>query len=316
MRRWVKGMRDAFFDSLYAEAKKDKNIVLVTSDTGAICHDDFKKKLPRQYLNVGIAEQNMIGISAGLAMAGKTVFCYAIVPFATMRCYEQIRVDLCCMRLNVNIVGIGIGYDYSTLGLTHHGTEDISLMRALPDIEIYCPADSSAAEKAAVFCARRRGTKYIRIDRTGLPLLYRNKAVDLSKGASELVNGKAVLLISTGRMLLKAVEAAEGLKKKGISAGVLDISRIKPLNEPLLKNIFQKYGSLVSIEEHFLAGGFGSAVLELLNDRGIEKRLLRIGIDDRFCRVYGKREYLLSSMGLSTGDITAKITKWLASAPK
>ena len=136
MKRWVVGMRDAFSQTLYDIAKDDRDFVMVTSDTGAICHDEFRKRCPGQYINIGIAEQNMVGVASGLALSGKTVCVYAIVPFATMRCYEQIRVDLCCMNLPVLVVGVGAGFDYSTLGPTHHGTEDIALMRVLPGMSV------------------------------------------------------------------------------------------------------------------------------------------------------------------------------------
>ncbi|MDP2927793.1 MAG: hypothetical protein Q8N80_03210, partial [Candidatus Omnitrophota bacterium] len=145
MKRWTSGMRDSFFDSLYAIAKRDSKVMLVISDTGAICHDEFKRRLNNRYINVGIAEQNMVGVAAGLAMSGKIVYIYAIVPFVTARCYEQIRVDLCCMNLPVTVVGIGAGFDYSTLGPTHHGYEDIALMSLLPNMIVYSPSDSLMA---------------------------------------------------------------------------------------------------------------------------------------------------------------------------
>lgn len=310
MSRWVKGMRDAFFDSLFSIARKDKDLVLVTADTGAVCHDEFKKVLPKQYVNVGIAEQNMIGVAAGLAMLGKKVYVYAIVPFATMRCYEQIRVDLCCMDLPVNIIGIGAGFDYSTLGPTHHGTEDIALMRVLPGMNIYSPSDSLAAAYFAKVSYSEPGVKYIRLDRTGLPLIYRNKKqINIHEGFSVLRRGTDVFIIATGRMVDSALKVSTELAKHSISVGVIDLFRVKPINKQVLTDAVRNVKHVITLEEHFVTGGIGSSIAEVFAVLAKAPQLEIIGVPDCFCRRYGTRDYLQRINKIDVKSVVNKIKR-------
>lgn len=302
MKRWVKGMRDAFFERLYDIARKDKNVILVTSDTGAICHDKFKKYLKNQYINVGIAEQNMIGIASGLAMSGKKVFVYAIVPFATLRCYEQIKVNLCCMNLPVTVVGIGAGFDYSTLGPTHHGVEDIAVMKALPNMKVLSPCDSFMAQSLADICYKKKGPKYIRLDRTGVPLVYGKKKPDINKGFSILKESKHMYIIATGRMTYRALLMAKELSKK-IDIGVIDLFSIKPLNEKGIWQIIKNVSEVVTLEEHFIDGGIGSVIANVVAKHKKAPVLRTIGIDDKFCRCYGSRDDLYADNGLDLDSI-------------
>jgi len=311
-KRWIKGMRDSFFDSLFRVAKRNKDLILISADTGAICLDNFKKYLKRQYINIGIAEQNMIGIAAGLALSGKKVYVYAIIPFVTMRCYEQIRVDLCCMNLDVTVVGIGAGFDYSTLGPTHHGTEDIALMRVLPGMRIYSPSDSLMAELVAERTADIGGPKYIRLDRTGFPLVYQNKKeINFKTGFNILKRGKDLYIISTGRMVLTALNVAESLSGDSISVGVIDLFRIKPLERKKLIKEIKKVKNIVTLEEHFVNGGLGEIISRLLCEYGYQGDFKAVGIRDEFCRKYGQREYLLKYNLLDFESITEFIIKFL-----
>ena len=312
MKHWVKGMRDFFFQSLLSEAKKNRDIVLIMADTGAICHDEFKEKLSEQYINIGIAEQNMIGVAAGLAMSGKIVYVYAIVPFATMRCYEQIRVDLCCMKLPVNIVSIGAGFDYSTLGVTHHGTEDIALMRSLPDMAIYSPSDGLTAGLFAKVDRQQIGPRYIRLDRTGFPLVYKKEEdIDFSRGLSVLREGKDLYIVATGRMVYNALQVAERLSAQSINTGVIDLFRIKPFNEEMIWNVVKKAKHIVTLEEHFLIGGIGSVISEMLAAKRDSPVFKSIGIPNQFCRKYGSREYLQSLYKLDARSVTESIREWV-----
>jgi len=312
MKRWVEGMRDAFFRSLYNLARKDKDIILITADTGAICHDEFKQNLSNQYINIGIAEQNMVGVAAGLAISGKIVYIYAIVPFATMRCYEQIRVDLCCMNLPVTIVSIGAGFDYSTLGPTHHGTEDIALMRSLPGMTIYSPSDSLIADFLARVCYRQEGPKYVRLDRTGFPLIYKDeKKIDVSKGFSLLKKGKDLYIIATGRMVYSALQVTKKLSAQSIHTGVIDLFKIKPLNGEMIWEVIKKVGYLVTLEEHFITGGIGSTITEMLVTKRNAPAFKPIGIPGQFCRRYGTREYLQCLNKLDIGSVTKSINEWI-----
>lgn len=312
IKRWTKGMRDTFSESLYAIMKKDKKVILVTSDTGAICHDKIKKNLPAQYINVGIAEQNMIGISAGLALSGKIVFAYAIVPFATMRCFEQIRVNLCCMKLPVTVVGVGAGFDYSTLGPTHHGTEDISLMRSLPDMTVYSPSDSIMADYLAQWCYRKKGPKYVRLDREGFPLIYSKEAnIDEFSGFSLVKKGKDIVIVSTGRMVYTALAAARKLSRYKLNPAVIDLFKIKPLKDKKIMSVINEYRYVVTLEEHFLTGGVGSLLSEILARRKNVPILKSIAIPDSFCRCYGKREYLKKANDLDVDSVIKAVVQWI-----
>lgn len=313
-KRWVRGMRDAFFDSLYVCARKNKDIVLVSSDTGAICLDRFRKDLRKQFVNVGIAEQNMVGVAAGLAKSGKRVFVYAIVPFAVMRCYEQIRVDLCCMNLPVSVIGIGAGFDYSTLGPTHHGIEDISLMCSLPQMAVYSPSDSVAATAVAPVCCSSRTPCYVRLDRSGFPLLYRTPGqVDYSAGFSVLRQGTSLAILSTGRMSYIALRAARRLARQGIDASVIDVYTLKPFPQDRLWNVIASARAIVTLEEHFLTGGLGSIVTQMHSRKRGRSPVRMIGIPMDFCRKYGNREYLRALYGLDTGSVVRTISSWVKS---
>jgi len=305
-------MRDAFFDTLYNFARKNKDIILITSDTGAVCLDKFKKRLGKQYINIGIAEQNMVSVAAGMAMSSKRVYLYAIVPFATMRCYEQIRVDLCCMNLPVTIIGIGAGFDYSTLGPTHHGTEDIALMRSLPNMTIYSPSDTSMVKSIAKFSYGEPGPKYIRLDRTGYPLVYKNrKDVDVSRGFSVIEKGSDLYIIATGRMVYGALEVIKELSRHSISVGLIDLFRIKPFNAKDIWPIIKEARNIMTLEEHFITGGIGSLISEMLASKKRIPLFKPFGIPDCFCREYGTREYLCSINKIDPDSVVKSIRKWL-----
>ncbi len=312
MSHWQRGMRDAFFDALFNLARKDKNVILITADIGAVCHNEFRQKLPKQYINIGVAEQNMIGVAAGLALAGKIVYVYSIIPFVTMRCYEQIRVDLCVMNLPVTVVGIGAGFDYSTLGPTHHATEDIGLMRLLPNMSIYSPSDSVIAGLLAKACHKQPGPKYIRLDRQGLPLLYKKeKEINISRGLSLLKTGKDLYIISTGRMVYEALNIAKALSRYSISAGVIDLFKIKPVEEQNFWSVIKGTDYIATLEEHFITGGIGSIISEMFARDNNAPRLKSFGIPDKFCRRYGPREYLRCINKIGVNSVTESIKAWI-----
>lgn len=313
MEPMVKGMRNAFFDTLFDMASKNKDILLLTADIGAICHDRFKKFLPKQYINVGIAEQNMVGLSAGLALTGKIVYIYSIIPFLAMRCYEQIRVDICCMGLPVKIVGIGAGFDYSTLGPTHHGTEDIALMRSLPNLTIYSPSDNRVASEVARESARQKGPAYIRLDRTGYPPIYNAfKKVDIERGFSVLKQGSDLYLIATGNMVYTAMEVSKELSEYAVSAGVIDLFKPKPINERIFFNAVRGVDNIVIIEEHCISGGMGENIAALISSGKKERpRIKLLGLPDKFCAECGSRESLRRLYCLDADSILKVILKWI-----
>lgn len=313
MGSWAKGMRNAFFDTLFGIARKNKEVILLTADIGAICHDKFKKFLPKQYINVGIAEQNMVGLSAGLALTGKIIYIYSIIPFLAMRCFEQIRVDICCMNLSVKIVGIGAGFDYSTLGSTHHGTEDIALMRSLPNLTIYSPSDNLLASKIAQASYREQGPAYIRLDRTGFPPVYKtSKEINMQQGFSILKNGRQLYIIATGNMVYTALKVADKLSRYSIGAGVIDLFKLKPINEEKFINAIKGTANIAVLEEHYLSGGIGEKVAAIISSQMKKPpRLKLMGITDQFCREYGSRESLRRVYNLDESSIFSVILRWI-----
>ena len=302
-------IRDAFFDEVYTIASQDPSVMFLTADMGAFSLNRFKADLSRQYINVGVAEQNLVSIAAGLALAGKKVFIYTIASFVTQRCYEQIKIDICGMRLPVTIIGSGPGLSYSSDGPTHHAIQDISIMRALPEMTILNPGDSTTAAAAARIAYRSQGPVYVRIDKGKLPLLYENDE-DFSAGLSLLKKGRDLTIVTTGIMVQQAFRVAEELARHSIDAGIVDIYRLKPINEELLLNFTGQSSRIVTLEEHTLVGGIGSAIGEILADRGKTLPVKRIALAEKNCVGYGDREWMHSFYGLDVSSITQTILDW------
>ena len=303
-------MRDAFFDELYPLATKDKNIIVISADMGAPSLDKFRKDLGRQFINVGIAEQNMVNVAAGLALEGKKVFVYAIMPFATLRCYEVIKVNLSLMNIPVTVLGVGAGFSYDDSGPTHHATEDISVMRALPNMAVFSPSDSPMAAAFAKMSCRMETPNYVRLDREVLPVIYQTDT-DFADGLSVLRRGKDVSITATGNMVHRALEVSDELKKLSIDAGVIDLYRIKPMNQKLFLKAIDQSKRVVTLEEHLLSGGLGSAVLEALADNGVSLPVKRIGIQDKYLYAYGGRRNIQTICGLDVDSVTKNIRQWL-----
>ncbi len=304
-------IRDAFFNEVYAIALKDPNVIFMTADMGAFSLNAFKKDLSSQYINVGVAEQNLVSIAAGLALGGKKVFIYSIAPFVTQRCYEQIKIDLSCMRLPVTIIGSGPGITYSSDGPTHHAIQDIAIMRALPEMMILNPSDPATATAAARISYKNDSPVYVRIDKGKLPLLYDSEE-DFSNGLALLKKGRDLMIITTGVMVHQAFKVIDELAKHSIDAGIIDLYRIKPINEELLLTFIEQSDRAVTLEEHSIIGGIGSAIGEILVDR--EKKVLplkRIAIADKNCERYGDREWMHSFYGLDVNSITKTIIEWV-----
>lgn len=307
---FILGMRDAFFEALYPLFANDKNAILVTADNGAPSLDQFSENLPGQFFNVGIAEQQLIGLAAGMALEGKKVYTYAIAPFVTLRCMEQNKLDMCAMNLPIVNLGVGAGYAYDIMGPSHHTVEDISMMRALPNLEIFGPSDSVSAAALAEMSFRNPRPQYIRFDRSGLPNLY-DPSIDFGKGVFTLREGKDLCLIATGVMVHQALKVAEELAAKGLSVAVIDLLKLKPLPVDLLLTEMKKFPRAVSLEEHFLAGGLGTLLAEVFVDHQIKTPLLRIGQKDCFVFDYGGREAIWEKYGLDVPTLTQKILAWI-----
>lgn len=303
-------MRDAFINELYKHAKVDRDIIFITNDQGAISLDRFRADLPKQFINAGISEQNIISIAAGLSLGGKKVYVYSIASFITLRCYEQIKLDLCVMNIPVTILGIGAGFSYSIDGPTHHATEYISIMRALSNMQIYCPSDSNMAAKLVDISLNSKTPMYISMDREILPVLY-DENENISSGISILREGNDICIISTGFMVHRAMEIAQELDKHFIQAKVIDAYRLKPLNCHYIHENIQNSKKIITLEEHAINGGLGSIIAELVVDLDLRIPMKRLAIEDNFLYCYGIRENLHEERGLVKNSIVQLIIEWL-----
>ena len=302
--------RDAFFDELFLIAKKDKDVVLLMGDQGAKSFEKFKKDIPSQFINAGIAEQNMVSVAAGLTLGGKKAFIHSIINFLTLRAYEQIKVDLSIMNLPVVLVGVGAGYAYGSDGPTHHSNQDIAAMRAIPGMTILNASDTVSLAAFSHLSYKSKGPVYVRFDKGNVPVLYAGKH-DFRDGISQIQKGKDVSIVSTGLMVHNAILVSKKLKERDIDASVIDLYRIKPLNEKLLMDYLGKSKAVITLEEHLAYGGVGSTIADFIADRNLSTRFLRFGIDDSNSFVYGDRKYMHKKSHLDVERVADRICSWL-----
>ena len=302
-------IRDAFFDEIYDMASKDRNVLFITADADAFSLRRYKNDFPSQFMNVGVAEQNMVAVAAGLALSGRKVFIYAIIPFITMRCYEHIKVNICSMNLPVTIIGTGAGLSFGNDGPTHHAVQDIAVMRTLPEITILNPGDSPSAAACARLAYKSSTPVYVRIDKGELPALY-DESDNFSDGLKVIREISDINIISTGFMSQQAVKVAGELKRRSIDAGVIDLYRIKPVNEALLLKLVGRSKRLITIEEDSITGGIGTIISELLTDNQKNIPLKRIALGDTQCFDYGEREWLHKLYKLDTDSVVEQILAW------
>lgn len=299
-------MRYAFVNTLIKEAKKNKNIMLLSGDLGFTVFEEFKKTFPNRFINVGVAEQNMMGIAAGLALSGKIVFTYSIATFATMRPLEQIRNDVALHNVPVIIVGTGAGLSYGEAANTHYAIEDIHLMRGIPGMTILCPADPIEAVWATQTAVRLKKPLYLRLGKKGEPTIHKNTPkLQIGKGA-KLTQGNDFVILATGNIVAHALWAAGLIKRYNKkTATVISMHTIKPIDKKLILTLTKKFPLIVTVEEHNIIGGLGSAVSEIIAEEKTTTTLLRIGIPDTFVTVIGSQEYLRKKMNL-TPELIAK----------
>ncbi len=304
-------MRQAFVDTLFALAKKNPNIILLTADLGFSVFEPFIEELPKQFINAGVSEQNMTGMAAGMAIEGKIPVIYSIVPFVTMRNLEQIRNDICYQNLNVKIIGVGAGFSYGPYGHTHHGLEDIGILRTLPNLTILSPGDPIETKILTKAALQTNKPTYIRLGRAGEPIVHENiPAFHIGKGIV-IKEGTDIGILVTGTMVHTAKLVTEELEKRHINSQLASMPTIKPLDTKLIQRIAQETKALFTIEEHSIIGGLGSAVSEYLAENHYGKVFLRIGVPDKFSTVIGKREYMREANNLSVEQIVATIMKIL-----
>ena len=289
-------------------AESDPNLLLVTGDLGFGVLTRFSERFPRQYLNAGVAEQNMTGMAVGMALEGKTVFTYSIGNFPTLRCLEQIRNDACYHNANVKIVCIGGGFTYGSLGISHHATEDLAILRALPDITVIAPGDPVEAAAATRAVYETPGTCYLRLGRGGEPTIHADPIGFHVGKAIRLFEGKDVALLSTGGILKVASDAREKLEALGLEAGLFSVHTLKPIDRELVRELAGTVGLIVTLEEHTVIGGLGGAVAEIVAQMpGPKANLEMIGLRDCFSSVVGDQEYLRSVYGLTADDVVSRV---------
>jgi transketolase len=301
-------MRNAFADEITRLAREDERVFLLSGDIGNRLFDGYKASTPDRFLNCGVAEANMTGVAAGLAMAGLRPVTYTIVPFVTTRCLEQIRVDLCYQDLPVVIAGVGGGLSYASLGGTHHSLEDIALLRALPGMTVVCPGDAHEVRAALRAALAHDGPVYLRLGKKGEPLVHPEPPPFEIGRAITVREGGDACLVSTGNMLPTALAAAEALERDGVATRVVSMHTVKPLDEELLAEAFETSRVVATIEEHSRIGGLGSAVAEWLVDRGAgPARLVRVATDDFFLHESGNQAYARERYGLTPEAIRERV---------
>lgn len=297
-------MRNTFINSLLEYAKNDKDIILLSGDLGLGCLDEFIEVLPSQFINCGISEQNMISVAAGLAIEGKKVFVYSIANFPTMRCLEQVRNDCAYHNVNVNIIGVGAGFSYGALGMSHHATEDIAIMRALPNVGIYSPADKNEAVFALKQMLYHQGVSYIRLGKG------KEQDLDIKSIACEnkITDGQDGIVLCTGAIIGEALLANQKLQKlTGKSFSVYSILKLKPIDENAIINILEGFEKVIVVEEHNRIGGLSSIISEVIAKNGLGIKVVSVGINDCYASIVGDQNYLRKIYKIDSDSILSKM---------
>ncbi len=297
-------MRTAFIETLFELALHDKRINLIVGDLGFGVVTRFMEELPKQFVNAGVAEQNMTGLATGMALSGKIVFTYSIANFPVIRCLEQIRNDVCYHNVNVKIVAVGGGMAYGSLGMTHHATEDLAIMRTLPNMIVVAPNDPIEVRHAVRAIVACDGPCYLRLGRTGEPILHTSEPVFELGKAITLRTGNDITLIATGGLLQETVIASDMLSKLGIQARILSMHTLKPLDTGTILAAASETVAIFTIEEHSIIGGLGGAVAETLMEADCKPRYFkRIGLNENFSSLAGDQDYLRGEYGLDAKGI-------------
>ncbi|QGQ98460.1 1-deoxy-D-xylulose-5-phosphate synthase [Paenibacillus psychroresistens] len=297
-------MRTTFINTLTEEAKSNDRIFIITPDLGFSVLERFRDLFPNRFLNVGIAEQNAVGVAAGLALSGKIVYVYSIVPFVTMRCFEQVRVDVAYMNTNVRLIGVGAGLSYGPAGATHHSIEDIAVMRNLPNMTVCCPGDPLEVREIVKQSVDYQGPMYIRLGKNGEPTIHKETQQLTIGKAIQVSEGKDLIIITTSNMLEEGNQIADSLKEQGKTVTLVSMHTIKPFDSETVLRLINKGIPMVTLEEHNIIGGLGSAVAEVIAESGQAVRFKRIGIKDVFCHDVGSQQYLRGKLINAYQEIT------------
>lgn len=295
-------MRTAYLDTLYELATEDKNVFALISDNGAIVYDKYRADLGKQYYNLGISEENMLGVAAGMANCGKIPFAYTIGAFLAYRALEFIRNDICLQNQNVKVVGTGAGMVYSALGPTHHSTEDMGALRSLPNLTIFSPASPMEVKKVVREAYNIKGPVYIRLGTNREQEVYENDyEFETGKGV-EFVTGNDVTIVGTGNILTDVMTVQKELSKEGISVRVINIHTIKPFDSQIIEKAIRETKGIITVEDHNIIGGLGSAVAEAIAESGMATHFKRIGIQD-FSKGYGSYKDVKDQNHIGLADI-------------
>jgi len=302
-------MRDAFLRGLTHLARHNDKIMLLTADLGYGVFDEYSRCFPDQYLNVGVAEQNMIGIATGLALEGHIVFAYSIANFSSLRCLEQIRNDASYHEANVNIVASGGGFSYGALGMSHHATEDLAILRALPGLTVVAPCCPWEAENATLALAMTQGVGYLRLDKTSVDGIDNSGLSFVLGKARRLREGSDLSIFCTGGIASEGLRLADLLETRGMHCRVVSMHTIKPLDRQEILDAVDETRRVITIEEHNLSGGLGSAIAEVCMDAGIHPLMFhRFGLDDRYSSIVGSQEFLREQYGLDAGTMMRDVS--------
>jgi len=297
-------MRNAFINALCEEARRNPDLWLLSGDIGFSVLEVFAKEFPKRFINVGVAEQNMIGVAAGLALSGKKVFTYTIGNFSFMRCLEQIRNDVCYHNLDVNVIALGGGYAYGAMGYTHHVIEDIAMMRVLPNITLYAPGDPIEASLAARAMCTRSGPGYVRLGRGGEPVVHMQIPGGDFHKAIVLGEGKEATIISSAGTLDIAKQAAQQLAEAGTPVGLISMPTLVPFDVQALAHVAKNTKRFITVEEHG-RGGLGTLVLEYCNQQGITIPARRIFVEQPLSAKSGDRNWYRRLHGITVEAIIA-----------
>ncbi|WP_417796289.1 transketolase family protein [Terasakiella pusilla] len=309
-------MRDALLEQIHQAMAEDDKIFFLSADFGSPVLDRIRADFPARFLNVGIAEQNLINVASGLGLEGYKVFAYAIAPFITMRCFEQIRVNLALLSvvrpMNVNLIGVGAGMSYVVSGPTHQCYEDLSLIRSLPNVELYSPSDHVTSAALSKVCLERQSIKYLRLDAQVLPKIYADEILDVSAGYNVLRSGNGVCLVATGYMVHKALKVADYFKERGQEIGVIDLHCLTGFDERELTNHLANYKDVFSMEEGFrYRGGLDARLQEMMENQNFSIRFNSIGVEASYRYELGSREDLHAHSGIGEKDIIFKVDQKL-----
>lgn len=301
-------MRSTFVQTISRLAREDPKVMLVIGDTGFSVMEPFEAEFGPRFVNVGIAEQSFVSFAAGLAAAGMKPFAYNVVSFMTLRSAEQIMLDVCYQENPVILVGVGGGFAYGSAGPTHHALQDIAMMRTFPNMDVYCPADPAEMEAVMMTAYRRQLPAYIRIGRSvDAPIHQGTVDVPVEKAIS-LAQGRDIAILACGTILREAVQVTSLLEEQGCSVTLYSVPRVQPLDEETVLACAAGHRAVFTMEEHGITGGLGSAVAELLAERGERPAVFhRYGVPDSFAMVTGSREYQLDYFSLSPQKVAANM---------